>query len=429
MTILLPTSVPRNTTLSNGIRVTTIPVLSDLTTVGVWVKSGSIYENRANNGVAHFLEHIIYRGNSKYPQLQLERATDQRGINLRAATSRTTTSFIGMAEQSQVGAAIDMLAQLVYNPNINDEVVNSEKQTILQEEFEVSHDFNEVLWDKLHEISFSGCSVGMPILGTSKTIKDMTAKMVQEHYDKFFTPENSLFVCATKMEHERVVEMVQRATDFIKPNRSKVNKADLIDRTLKLQFEPKIQLYSSNVLDRSWCSLGITGPGLSSELYYACQLALSVIGNVSPDNPVISTRTDTSAILRLNSHYVPYGKIGFLAFLGNCNFGKEQEWLNSVSNKIVDATVNISDENLKMGKMHTILRLLKNLDSTNSIADDLAINLLLNKSWDNPAEWKEKIDKITKEDLVNFAMTSLHQQQFSSALFVPNPQPQQQPPK
>lgn len=421
MTILSPNSTPRFTNLSNGIRIATIPVISDLTTVGVWVKSGSIYENRANNGVAHFLEHIIYRGNAKYPQSKLEKLADQKGINLKAATSRTTTSFFGMAEKNHVKDAIDMLAQLVYNPNINDDVVNSEKETILQEEFEVSHDFNEMLWDKLHEVSFGGCAVGMPILGTSKTIKEMTAKMLQEHYDKFFTPENSYFVCASKLEHERIVEMIQNATDFIKPNKNRVNRAELINRTLKLQFEPKIQLFSSNSLDRSWCSLGITGPGLSSELYYAAQLALSIIGNLSQSQLQIPPLLNSPSISRLNSHYVPYGQIGFLAFLGDCKFGKEQEWMTTVSNAIVNATVNVSEENLKMGKTQAMLRLLKNLDSTTSVADDLAINLLLNKTWKSPTEWKEILDKTKKEDLVNFAMTSLHQQQFSSALFMPNP--------
>ena len=93
MSILPLKAIPKISTLSNGLRVATIPIQSDISTIGIWVKSGSIYENKENNGVSHYLEHIIFRGNDTYPQSRLEEITDLYGINIKAQTTRTTTSF------------------------------------------------------------------------------------------------------------------------------------------------------------------------------------------------------------------------------------------------------------------------------------------------------------------------------------------------
>ncbi|KAH0793534.1 mitochondrial processing peptidase beta subunit [Histomonas meleagridis] len=420
MSILASNAVPKITHLSNGIKVATIPVLSELSTVGIWVKSGSIYENKENNGVAHFLEHVIFHGNEKYPQEQLEKLADQKGINLKAATSRTTTSFFALTEQKQIPQAVDILSQIVFNPSITDKVVNLEKPTILEEEFEVAHDFNEVLWDRLHEVSFPDSSVGRPILGTKPTITSITPKMLVEHHSKFFNPHNCYFICASKLPHEQIVEAVHKATEFIK--QCKPFNIETVDKITKVHFSPRAQLFTSKALDRSWCGIGISGPSLSAPLYPACQLVRSIIGDVDPASLQRPPLLESSSIKRLSIQYVPYNATGLLAFIGDTDFGREQQWIDTVVKGIQRATVDLTDDDLKMGKLQLVDKLSKNLTSTVAVADDLGLNLLLAKSWRSPDQWKEIVSKITKEHMQQFAMTYLNKKPFSAVMFMPTNQ-------
>ncbi|OHT15960.1 Clan ME, family M16, insulinase-like metallopeptidase [Tritrichomonas foetus] len=425
MAILAPTAIPKITTLTNGLRVATIPIQSELSTIGIWVKSGSIYENAKNNGTAHYLEHMIFRGNEKYPQSQLEEIADLKGINLRAATTRTTTSFSAKISNNNFGLAADIISQIVLNPRIAKTDVENERYTILTEEYEVKHNYSETLWDLLHSLAFEKSPVSFPILGTKDTITSISAEMIKEHHEKFFNPSNCIFVCATNMEHEKCVEHIDKATTFIK-KRPPLN-IDAIDNSVKVDFTPNVRMFSSNFLDRSWMSCGVEAPCASSVDFPTCQLMKEAIGTVEPELSMESSPLlKSAAVDQVTLHYQPYGRSGILGFLGYTQFGREQEWLNSVINSITKATVEITEENLKMAKNRAKYVLAKNLSSSFCVADELGINLHLVGKWRSINEWNEIFEKITKESLSDFAMGYFYKKTPACALIVKAQQQQEQ---
>jgi processing peptidase subunit beta len=123
MSIVDARAMPSISILGNGLQVATIHVASELTTSGIWVRSGCLYETAQNNGAAHFLEHLLFRGNSVYDKSALEYLTERTGINIQAATSRVHTGFWAQSEVRQVPAAIDVICQMVLNPTITAEAV------------------------------------------------------------------------------------------------------------------------------------------------------------------------------------------------------------------------------------------------------------------------------------------------------------------
>ena len=235
MSILPFKSIPKISTLSNGLRVATIPVQSEISTIGIWVKSGSIYENAHNNGVSHYLEHILFRGNNLYPQSKLEEITDLYGINITAQTTRTTTSFSAEISNQNLDIATKLISQIVFNPKIEDRAVENERLTILMEEKEVSRNYDEVIWDNLHLNVYPDSPVRFPILGSHSNIKMISAQMIQDQYKKFYNPSNCIFLCATKLEHEHCCESIQKATSFIK-KQPPLNIAEIDDK-LKINFQ------------------------------------------------------------------------------------------------------------------------------------------------------------------------------------------------
>jgi len=427
MSILDPIVFPKISCLSNGLKVATIPIKSELSTIGIWVKSGSIYENPKTSGVAHFLEHILFRGNEKYPQKQLEMLAEAKGINLMAATSRVTTAFFAQVDQQQVSQATDVLSQIVLNPKIEQSAVDNERATILAEEFEVNHDFNETVWDRLHKACFPESSVGMPILGTRETIQSISAEMIKSHHDKFFNQSNCYFIAATKEPHEKIVEYVGKATAFLKPRATLDINGE--DNKVKPVFKPQFLLFNSNYIQDSWCSLAIEAPHINSPFFIPCQLIKNGIGDLNYRLPMERpSLLRSTAVNRLQTHYFPYGTSGILAFLGNAPFGREQEWMNDIIRSVQSITAELTPETLQLAKKRLKYQLARNLTSTRAVADELGMNLLLRGRWRSLENWGHEIDSVSKDDMMNFAMTFLHKKPFAGSFVLPPPPPQATPP-
>ena len=402
MSIIAPNATPRVTALANGLKVATIPVASELTGLGIWLKSGSFYETAANSGAAHFLEHILFRGNSVYPNDRLEEMSEKTGINLQAATGRTVTRFSARVEAKHIPQAIDAIAQTVLNPEITDEAVENEKPTIIEEERTVARDIYETIWDVLHAHSFPNSPIGFPILGNRKTILGMTAKVLREYHARFFNPSNCYFVCATKVEHERVVEWVERSTSFLK-KREPLD-IDAIDRAVPARFEPTAQMFGSKVLDQSWCAMGYEAPPISSPHYVPGQMIRSVIGNLDGQSPFEKPFLLNSLVIsRFNSIYMPYNTTGFMGFVLQCNPGREPEAVTEVAKAIQGATVGLRDDDMPMARLRVMDTLTKNLTSISTVADELGSCLLLQKKWISPAQWSQILSGVKKDNLVEYA--------------------------
>ncbi|RWS28561.1 mitochondrial-processing peptidase subunit beta-like protein, partial [Leptotrombidium deliense] len=176
----------RVTTINNGIRVATEDSGLKTCTVGVWIDAGSRYENEKNNGVAHFLEHMAFKGTSKRSQTDLELEIENMGAHLNAYTSREQTVYYAKCLSQDVGKAIEILSDILQNSKFGEAEVERERSVILREMQEVETNLQEVVFDHLHSIAYQGTSLGMTILGPTENIKsikrDDLVRFIKEHY-------------------------------------------------------------------------------------------------------------------------------------------------------------------------------------------------------------------------------------------------------
>src|ERR1700712_4332689 len=158
--------------LPNGIRIVTetMPHVRSVS-IGIWIGSGSRIERPAENGLSHFIEHMVFKGTANRSAEDIARTVDSVGGGLDAFTSKELVSFNTKVLDEHVPLAIDVLADLVLNPLFRDEDIAKEKNVIL-EEIKMEADQPEFV---LHE-SFIGNfwknhGLGRPILGTKETVK------------------------------------------------------------------------------------------------------------------------------------------------------------------------------------------------------------------------------------------------------------------
>jgi mitochondrial-processing peptidase subunit beta len=153
----IPVPFTEISTLPNGLTVATESHSGAQTaTVGVWIDAGSRAENEKNNGVAHFLEHMAFKGTGKRTQQGLELEVENLGAHLNAYTSREQTVYYAKSFTKDIPAAVDIISDILQNSKLDPAAVERERDVILREQQEVDKQHEEVVFDHLHSVAYQG---------------------------------------------------------------------------------------------------------------------------------------------------------------------------------------------------------------------------------------------------------------------------------
>jgi predicted Zn-dependent peptidase len=205
--------VVETTTLDNGLAVTTV-VLPHLHTAvcALFVKVGARFEAAEDNGLSHFVEHMLFRGTERYPtSLALNTAIEHLGSTLHAETGRDYTLFQLALEPAHVPAAIDLLGELLGRPRFSD--IELERTLILEE---INEDYDEHgveinADDIARGLVFEEHPLGQRIIGPRSNVERFTAADVRRHFDTFYGARNATLCIAGPVEHGVVAEYASRA--------------------------------------------------------------------------------------------------------------------------------------------------------------------------------------------------------------------------
>ncbi|XP_049873794.1 mitochondrial-processing peptidase subunit beta [Pectinophora gossypiella] len=206
----------RLTVLDNGLRVASEDSGAATATVGLWIDAGSRYENSKNNGVAHFLEHMAFKGTSKRSQTDLELLVENMGAHLNAYTSREQTVFYAKCLANDVPVAVEILADIIQNSSLAEPEIERERGVILREMQDVESNLQEVVFDHLHATAFQGTPLGQTILGPTKNIKKISKADLQQYIKNHYLPPRIVLSGAGGVDHEKLVELAKKSFSGLK---------------------------------------------------------------------------------------------------------------------------------------------------------------------------------------------------------------------
>jgi len=201
------------TTLGNGLRVASESSGGNTATVGVWIDAGSSYETDADNGSAHFLEHMAFKGTNKRTQYQLEKEIEDLGGHLNAYTSREQTVYYAKVASKDVAQATDILSDILQNSLLDPAAIERERSVILREMEEVMGMKEEVIFDELHATAFQGTSLGRTILGPEENIASITRDDLDKYISTNYTAPRMVFAGAGAVEHDQLVDLANKSFD------------------------------------------------------------------------------------------------------------------------------------------------------------------------------------------------------------------------
>ena len=178
--------------------------------IGVWVRNGSRREVPEENGLAHFMEHMVFKGTERRSAEDIAREMDSVGGMLDAFTSKEQICFNAKVLDEHLPIAFDVIADLVLRPKFDSDDVRKERQVVL-EEIKMDLDNPEYL---LHEIFTRGFwpehSLGRPILGTPETVRSFDRDALRTRFRNWFAPDHLVITAAGNVAHGQVMELVQR---------------------------------------------------------------------------------------------------------------------------------------------------------------------------------------------------------------------------
>lgn len=201
------------TTLDSGLRVASETTAGETATIGVWIDAGSSFETDADNGSAHFLEHMAFKGTNKRTQYQLEKEIEDLGGHLNAYTSREQTVYYAKVLKKDVEQATDILGDILQNSLLDKGAIERERAVILREMEEVMSMREEVVFDELHATAYQGTSLARTILGPEENIASITQEDLRQYIDTHYTAPRMVFAGAGAIEHEQLVDLAGKSFD------------------------------------------------------------------------------------------------------------------------------------------------------------------------------------------------------------------------
>ncbi|MGQ0676060.1 MAG: M16 family metallopeptidase, partial [Rhodospirillales bacterium] len=208
----------RVTTLNNGLRVATDRVDTvESATVGVWCDVGTRDEGARVNGVAHLLEHMVFKGTRRRTAKAIAEEIEAVGGHMNAYTAREQTAYYARVLKGDVDLAVDMIADILQHSLFDDEELKRERAVILQEIGQARDTPDDIVFDYFQAAAFPGQGVGRPVLGRADVVRRMKRGAVRSFLARHYAPGRLVLAAAGNVDHDRLVQLAGEKFDALAP--------------------------------------------------------------------------------------------------------------------------------------------------------------------------------------------------------------------
>ena len=388
----------RRETLPNGVRVITehMPHVRSVA-MGVWIDSGSRREVGDENGIAHFIEHMVFKGTKNRTAEEIARSVDSIGGGLDAFTSKELVSYNTKVLDEHIPRAFDVVSDLVLNPLFNADDIEKEKNVIL-EELKMEVDNPEYL---IHEIFSSNFwkdhPLGKPILGTKETVKGFHREKVVEYYHRNYAPSAILITAAGNLQHDRVMKLAEERFSSLPANGTlpPYNKPAPHARTI---FKNKASLEQVHVY------MGVPSYPLKHAARFVCYVLNTILGGGMSSRLFQNIREKQGLAYSVYSDLSMYHDVGCMAICAGTSTESAGKVVHSVMKELHDLKhERVPDEELRRAKDHLKGSFMLGLESTSSRMGNLARQEMYFGRFFTLDEMIDSIEAVTAEEVQTLA--------------------------
>lgn len=406
----------------NGVRVASETAHGETATVGVWIDAGSRYETAKNNGAAHFLEHMAFKGTKNRTQQQLELEIENMGAHLNAYTSREQTVYYAKVFKNDVPKAVEILADILQNSTLDEGAINRERDVILRESVEVNKQYEEVILDELHSTAFMGTGLGRTILGPDENIKNLTKADLQDYTKTHYTADRFVIAAAGAVDHKQLTELTEK------------HFGGLVTGSGAANFKPEPAHFTGSdkrirydSMGEAHVALAFQGASWTSEYAFPLMVMQTLLGSWdrwSAAGRNVSSRFAANfsdhelghSFTTFNTSYKDTGLFG-VYLVAPDNKLDDAMWYTL--DNMVRLCHNVTDQEVERAKTQLKASMLMQLDSFSNVAEDIGRQVLTYGRRMSSAETFARIDAITTDDIKRTANKVINDEDHALAAIGP----------
>lgn len=403
--------------LDNGLRVMLVPNKNtQAVTVLVVVGAGSKYENKQNNGISHFVEHMFFKGTKKRPNtLAISETLDRVGGFYNAFTSKEYTGYFAKVDSKHTDLALDWVSDIFLNSKIDSKEIEKERGVIIEElnmylDTPVRH-----IRDLFESLLYGDQPAGWEIVGTKENLKKIQRKDFLDYIQNHYTAHNTIVCISGNFSQEKMLHDIKRKFNAINKKQPKEK-----IKVLEQQAEPQIHLKFKETDQTHFC-LGVRAFDLFSQKIYTQEVLATILGGNMSSRLFIKVREKNGLAYYIKTDAESFTDSGYLV----TQAGVPHNSLNKAIEMILKeyknlANITITKSELKKAKDYLKGNLVLSLESSDALASFYAGQELLTNRILTLKEECAKIDKVKVSEVRALAKEIFKKENLNLAVIGPH---------
>jgi predicted Zn-dependent peptidase len=378
--------------------------------IGYWIGAGSRDETDARAGISHFIEHLLFKGTATYSALDIAEIFDGLGGELNAATSREHTMVYARVPDNHVETALDVMSDMVFSPRFAE--LETEREVVLEEIAMYEDTPQDLVHDLLSQAVFGTHALGRPVIGTADVISTVSRRSIQGYHRTMYVPANIVVAASGNVEHDHLVELVQRAVD----RRAEVPRGAPKPRSPLVRLpKPGLRFQRKDTEQYHVC-LGAPGVSRSDRRRFAASILDAILGGSASSRlfqEIREKRGMAYAVYSFLSQYADTGQIGIYVGTREDNLA---EALAIAVGQIGDiAGGNLPARELERAKENLKGRVLLSMESTSAHMNRLGKSLIADSEILSLERVVAEIDAVEGDAVCELAAMLLAPERLSAA--------------
>lgn len=363
--------------------------------VGYWVRVGSMNETEKNNGVSHFIEHMLFKGTEHLTAKEIATTMDNIGGQLNAFTSKECTCYYAKVMDTHVDIAFNVLSDMIQNPLFEERDIERERGVVIEEINMYEDSPEDLAHDELAKVMYQNNPLGYPILGTIETLTAMDRECIVSYYNQYYTPQNLVISVVGNVDYDQVIEMLNDRLGDWEAKHGEFNQKVTEELTTGVVKRTKD-------IEQFHMCLGFKGYGRNDQRQYSLLVLNNILGGSMSSRLFQKIREEMGLVYSIYSYPTNYFDTGVFTIYAGMNSNEVETVMALIKDELeLLKTESVSDEEFLTAKEQLKGNYILGLESTSSRMINYGRSYLLEGSIKTQEEILEKIDKISKKDIDN----------------------------